>query len=403
MQVGSEQNQFEWHTTLQAAIEKTIAAHMEISNRSRVEVLTYIDHFLWNGDETCFMVGADGRVRVLYGSARRKNHELVLTDSRFSITCYRCGSAAGVQGPFVFVMKCANVPALWTPEFLVSLGAPLGSMVLPSLNAFMTDEVWAKISKVMPSGMRQCDVIMKEHPELPFLKSVDGFASHTNSSEAIAEYVKANGELVLESGNGSHIFQAYDQDVAKKDKANEKELTQILVSRGKRMPDQWDLLAVVLSACTGAEYSAAWQSSFQKVNFVGNYVPWPVWKTKRRIKEAFMQADARFLASRSPDSHKRSVAKLKLLPPQWKSLSSVAKDAVIALALSPEGETPNGLHKVKALTHWNWDQVGRWLTKCVTVELEVRKLPPPSTAPSTPSESVLPLSSFKTPIDLMGA
>lgn len=140
MQVGSQQNQFEWHTMLQKGIEGLIAEHMAITAKPRVEVLKTIDHFLWNGDETCFMVGADGRVRVVYGSKRRRNHELILTDSRFSITVYRCGNAAGVQGPFIFVMKCKTVPAMWTPEFLKSLGAPPGSMVVPSENAFMTDE-----------------------------------------------------------------------------------------------------------------------------------------------------------------------------------------------------------------------------------------------------------------------
>ena len=291
-QVGSEQNQLEWHTELQEAIECLIADHMKITAKSRDEVLKSIDHYLWNGDETCVMVGADGRVRVLHGSSRRRNHELILTDSRFSITCYRCGNAAGVQGPFVFVMKCKTVPAMWTTEFLESLGAPAGSMVVPSENAFMTDAVWATISKTLPAGMRMCDPMMCEHPDLPFLKSIDGYASHTNSSKAIAEYVKVKGRLILESGNGSHIFQAYDQDVAKKDKANEKDLTGALVARGKRMPDQYDLVAVVISACVGSEYVAAWKSSFQKVNFVGNYVPWETWRTKGRIKEAFMQASA---------------------------------------------------------------------------------------------------------------
>ena len=138
-QVGSRQNQFEWYSKLHPAIEVLIAEHMKITAKPRVEVLKHIDHFLWNGDETCFMVGADGRVRVLYGSKRRRNHELVLTDSRFSITVYRCGNAAGVQGPFIFVMKCKSVPAMWTPEFLESLGAPPGSMCVASENAFMTD------------------------------------------------------------------------------------------------------------------------------------------------------------------------------------------------------------------------------------------------------------------------
>ena len=48
MQVGSQQNQFEWHTMLQKGIEGLIAEHMAITAKPRVEVLKTIDHFLWN-------------------------------------------------------------------------------------------------------------------------------------------------------------------------------------------------------------------------------------------------------------------------------------------------------------------------------------------------------------------
>ena len=65
--------------------------------------------------------------------------------------------------------------------------------------------------------------------------------------------------------------------------------------------------------------------------------------------------------------------KQKLLPKQWTCLSRVAKDAVINIASGPSIETAEGLHRLKALTHWNWEQLGRWLTKCVTVDIEVRK------------------------------
>jgi len=120
---------------------------MAITKMARWQVSTTLDRYLWNGDKTSFMVGADGHIRVLYGSKRRRNHKLVLTDSHFSITCYRTGNTAGVQGPFVFLMKCKTAPDPRTPAFLESLSAPPGSMVVPSENAFMRIAAWAIISK----------------------------------------------------------------------------------------------------------------------------------------------------------------------------------------------------------------------------------------------------------------
>ena len=79
------------------------------------------------------------------------------------------------------------------------------------------------------------------------------------------------------------------------------------------------------------------------------------------------------MASRPVDAYERLLLKRDLLPEQWKCLSSVARSAVVSLASGPAIETPAGLHKIKALTHWNWDQVQRWLIKCVTVDVEVRR------------------------------
>jgi hypothetical protein len=79
------------------------------------------------------------------------------------------------------------------------------------------------------------------------------------------------------------------------------------------------------------------------------------------------------VASRPVDAYERLLLKRDLLPEQWKCLSSVARSAVVTLASGPAIETPAGLHKIKALTHWNWDQVQRWLIKCVTVDVEVRR------------------------------
>ena len=79
------------------------------------------------------------------------------------------------------------------------------------------------------------------------------------------------------------------------------------------------------------------------------------------------------MASRPTDAYQRLLLKQGLLPEQWTSLAPVARDAVVTLASGPAIETPEGLYRVKALTHWNWEQLGRWLIKCVTVEIELRR------------------------------
>ena len=56
-----------------------------------------------NLDELC-MMASDGIIKVL-GSADKNKHEKNIAGSRFSVTTVRVGSAAGVDGPRVYLSK----------------------------------------------------------------------------------------------------------------------------------------------------------------------------------------------------------------------------------------------------------------------------------------------------------
>jgi hypothetical protein len=60
------------------------------------------DHFTLNGDESNFMA-SEGMVRVI-GNNKKREQEKNSNDSRESITRFRVGSAAGTEGPCIFLI-----------------------------------------------------------------------------------------------------------------------------------------------------------------------------------------------------------------------------------------------------------------------------------------------------------
>lgn len=66
------------------------------------------DGLTWNLDETCFRA-EDGVLKII-GSNERKKHEKNTSDSRLSITVVRIGSAAGIEGPRIYLGKGKEDP-----------------------------------------------------------------------------------------------------------------------------------------------------------------------------------------------------------------------------------------------------------------------------------------------------
>jgi hypothetical protein len=141
------------------------------------EFMKLKDCFTVNLDESCFM-GSEGVLREI-GSAARKKHEKNTSDSRQSITIVGARSAAGVEGPCIFLAKVVEL----TPESMLKKNfarihkAPIGSFVEMTPNAYMMNGVWMKIVLHLCDGIRAMEGITS-HPDWWIVLSLDGFGSH---------------------------------------------------------------------------------------------------------------------------------------------------------------------------------------------------------------------------------
>jgi hypothetical protein len=114
-------------------------------------------YFMLNLDETCVMAN-DGAVHII-GDAKKKRHDKIMDDNRGSITIVRIGSAAGCEGPQIFLAagKTMEVKALNNLELL---GAPKYSKIIMTPTAYMTDEAWAEAAPLLAKGIRSMKVII---------------------------------------------------------------------------------------------------------------------------------------------------------------------------------------------------------------------------------------------------
>ena len=88
-----------WHTTVEDAL-----AWQRRLNLPADEFELVADSFFGNMDESCFMANADGKVKVIASSEKKKT-EKITDDCRASITSVRCGMASGEEGPYIFLAK----------------------------------------------------------------------------------------------------------------------------------------------------------------------------------------------------------------------------------------------------------------------------------------------------------
>ena len=135
------------------------------------------DGLTWNLDETCFRA-EDGVLKII-GSNERKKHEKNTSDSRLSITVVRIGSAAGIEGPRIYLGKGKEDPPshMKKGNFSSRYTAPPGSYVKMTPNAYMTNIVWDELAADISEGIRACPGV-RENPELWVVLSIDGFGSH---------------------------------------------------------------------------------------------------------------------------------------------------------------------------------------------------------------------------------
>jgi hypothetical protein len=96
----AEWNGWDNHTCKQN-LGKDLSVYIVRKAKEEEEFMKLKDCFTVNLDESCFM--ANEGVLCVIGSAAQKKHKKNTSDSRQSITIFRVGSAAGVEGPRIFL------------------------------------------------------------------------------------------------------------------------------------------------------------------------------------------------------------------------------------------------------------------------------------------------------------
>ena len=105
----------------------------------------------------------DGILKIM-GDADRKHHDKTIGDSRVSITCVRIGNSAGNNGPVVFIANGKNVNRNFIKKRLIDhYKMPAVSCVVTNDYAYMDDDTWGKVVKVIAPGIGEMPVI-KDYP-----------------------------------------------------------------------------------------------------------------------------------------------------------------------------------------------------------------------------------------------
>ena len=143
--------------------------------------------------------------------------------------------------------------------------APAGSKVVMTPNAFMTDETWRNIATDLCRGIRQMDGI-RDHPDWWVVFSLDGFGSHLDP-ETLLVFHQHKILVIKEEGDTSQVSQAYDQLVARQDKAWVREFLDVIKTYKRQVIDQWQLIVIVNQALNEVEKGkSTWRVSFIRVN-----------------------------------------------------------------------------------------------------------------------------------------
>ena len=129
---------------------------MRRTNSPRDIFIFYAHYFQLNLDDTCFLCN-EGELNII--GDNKYCHDKNCSDSRFSITVLRVGSAAGVNGPVIFLAKGKKVhPRLRGNNLVTKYGFPEGSCVIPNKAAYMDNKTWVKVVKFLALGIRKMAV-----------------------------------------------------------------------------------------------------------------------------------------------------------------------------------------------------------------------------------------------------
>ena len=311
-QVTIEQ-QYRWHTLIDQVWEK-----QEETNLPSEEFNPVRAHFQLNLDEECVM-GNEGTVKVIasiFGKKVQKN----MDDYRGSVTVIRVGSAGGGEGPIIFLCagkdKYAIPPALRGD--LSKKGLPIGSCVVVSPTAYLTDEVWMECVPHICKGIRAMDVI-KDHPEWLVCLTLDGFGSHLQAV-AYDIFNQYKIQLVVEDGDTSQTNQAFDQQKAKEDKRNIRNLLDSARYTMRVQLDQWSLISVCIVTLKRSTASA-WINSFIRVNLHPDH-RLSFWDWIKKIESQIVAGESFF---------KCRTSLYDILPEFWKRMKPADRANVVTI------------------------------------------------------------------------
>jgi hypothetical protein len=284
-------------------------------------------HFVLNLDE-CGHLASTGKGKVC-GDKIKKVHEVHTADSRVSITSVECGNAAGNDGPSVYLMTGEKMPKyvylenqFGSTKWLQDNGAPPGSFVHMTPNAYMTNEAWDEIADRMSRRIREMTVI-RDHPEFWIVLHFDGFKSHCMTYAAQEIFAAHKIICVKENSHTSSINQAFDKEPAKRAKAENRRWLPLVrdTTNLLRCVDQWSLLLVVMTGQNGGRRDA-WTAGFKRVNLHPDH--------KRPIEVWLSEINQWLVASGSTETADPTRIDLEYLrqvkpPPFYTDLTTSAK------------------------------------------------------------------------------
>ena len=177
-----------------------------------------------------------------------KKHQTNTDDNRGTITIYRCGLASGFDGPRFYLVKAEKIDIqTFKVNFTKKHKAPPGSKVIPTPNAYMTDNFWKKLAPAFAKVLRDLPVI-KDYSELWMVLTLDGYGSHLQG-DALKIFADYKILIVKEEGDTPQVCQSYDKDVSLSDKRHHRHFL-----NGIRMAvnivDQYALIIVSNKLCT---------------------------------------------------------------------------------------------------------------------------------------------------------
>ena len=113
-----------------------------------------------NLDETCVL--ASGETTNIVGASKRSKHENHRDESQESITTARTGSDGSSSGPWMFLGKVVKMVCP-TLKYIHKKGAPPGSVVIMTPNAYTTGELWRAQALYLCKVIMEMPVI-QDHP-----------------------------------------------------------------------------------------------------------------------------------------------------------------------------------------------------------------------------------------------